>query len=215
MLSVTKSDFGRVPNAIQCSVLEAVGLSTSGSAGHISASGNGAFGGSLRVTGALTCATINGYTPGTVTETQLSFTDITTGNATSLKHGLLPKLSGSASDVLKGDGTFGASSGGTPQAVENWVEVGPTGTLGVDYEFSRGFYFPYTDELTEDDRVAVLEYDQSFERFVLTVRDDNGTRGTSGSNLIYAALYHVSQATIYFVVSGMRWKHLSATHDVS
>lgn len=46
-----------------------------------------------------------------VSESELSFTDITTANATSLKHGLLPKLSGSASDVLKGDGTFGAGGG--------------------------------------------------------------------------------------------------------
>ena len=38
--------------------------------------------------------------------------DNTTANATSGHHGLLPKLSGSSSDVLKGDGTWAAGAGG-------------------------------------------------------------------------------------------------------
>jgi hypothetical protein len=50
---------------------------------------------------------------GTLVEAALALTDITTANATSLRHGFLPKLSGSSSDVLKGDGTWGASGGGT------------------------------------------------------------------------------------------------------
>ena len=43
-------------------------------------------------------------------------TDITTLNATVSAHGLLRKLSGSAGDVLKGDGTWGAGGGGAPSA---------------------------------------------------------------------------------------------------
>jgi hypothetical protein len=43
---------------------------------------------------------------GTIAESALSFTDITTNNASSSKHGLLPKLSGVATDVLHGDGTY-------------------------------------------------------------------------------------------------------------
>jgi hypothetical protein len=46
----------------------------------------------------------------TIADADLSTTDVTTNNATSSKHGFLPKLSGSSSDVLKGDGTFGAVS---------------------------------------------------------------------------------------------------------
>lgn len=38
--------------------------------------------------------------------------DNTDLNASTSKHGLLPKLSGSSSDVLRGDGTFGAGGGG-------------------------------------------------------------------------------------------------------
>lgn len=189
MLSVTKSDFGKVLEPLQVSVLEAIGRSPSGSGGHISASGNGAFGGSLAVTGALTCATVNGFTPGTVTETQLSFTDITTGNATALKHGLLPKLSGNASDVLKGDGTFGAGgAGGTPQMLENWVEVKSTGTLGVNYEGLSGFYFPFTDGFTEVDRVGVLQLEREFNRFDFYVVDDDDTRGLGNTNLTRAGI---------------------------
>jgi len=39
--------------------------------------------------------------------------DNTTANATSGHHGLLPKLSGSSSDALLGDGTWGAAGGGS------------------------------------------------------------------------------------------------------
>lgn len=50
---------------------------------------------------------------GSVTPAMLDVSaDNTTANATSGHHGLLPKLSGSASDVLKGDGSWGAGGGG-------------------------------------------------------------------------------------------------------
>lgn len=42
-----------------------------------------------------------------VLETMLGLTDLTTANATTLKHGLLPKLDGSATKALLGDGTWG------------------------------------------------------------------------------------------------------------
>lgn len=51
-------------------------------------------------------------------------TDITTLNATNSAHGLCPKLSGNASDVMKGDGTFGSmSASGTTYKVKNVTEV--------------------------------------------------------------------------------------------
>lgn len=46
-----------------------------------------------------------------VTDSKVAFTDITTGNASASNHGFLPKLSGSAGDVLRGDGTFGGLTG--------------------------------------------------------------------------------------------------------
>ena len=48
-----------------------------------------------------------------VKDSQVTFTDITTGNASTSNHGFLVKLSGSSTDVLKGDGTFGAAPSGT------------------------------------------------------------------------------------------------------
>jgi hypothetical protein len=42
-----------------------------------------------------------------VTEDKFNFTDITTANSSTSKHGLLPKLSGNSNQALKGDGTFG------------------------------------------------------------------------------------------------------------
>jgi hypothetical protein len=48
-----------------------------------------------------------------VNETMLSFTDITTQNASVSKHGLMPKLSGNSFDAFRGDGTFG-SAGAVP-----------------------------------------------------------------------------------------------------
>jgi hypothetical protein len=47
-----------------------------------------------------------------VDEADLSFTDLTTADATIAAHGLLPKLSGSTGDVLKGDGGWAPEAGG-------------------------------------------------------------------------------------------------------
>ena len=47
-----------------------------------------------------------------VVENDLVFSDVTTANSTSGQHGLLPKLSGSASDVLTGTGAWGTVAGG-------------------------------------------------------------------------------------------------------
>lgn len=80
-----------------------------------------------------------------ITETKLSFTDVTTANATASQHGLLPKLSGNGSDCLRGDGSFstcpGAGSGGdfstnTTTSVAQQVVVasgagGKTGTFAT------------------------------------------------------------------------------------
>jgi hypothetical protein len=51
-------------------------------------------------------------------------TDVTTLNATASAHGLLPKLSGVATDVFKGDGTFSAPAGGAPSAHHGSHETG-------------------------------------------------------------------------------------------
>ena len=45
---------------------------------------------------------------GTLAETFISFTDITTGNATASAHGFLRKLTGSTANFLRADGTWAA-----------------------------------------------------------------------------------------------------------
>jgi len=49
----------------------------------------------------------------TITEDNISLSDVTTNNATTGRHGFLPKLSGDSSEVLRGDGTFAAVSSST------------------------------------------------------------------------------------------------------
>ena len=47
----------------------------------------------------------------TIPATQVGFTDVTTGNASTTAHGYLPKLPGNTTTFLRGDGTFAAPSG--------------------------------------------------------------------------------------------------------
>lgn len=51
---------------------------------------------------------------GSIAETDLDLSDVTTANATTATHGLLPKLPGDATQVLLGDGTYGDAPGGDP-----------------------------------------------------------------------------------------------------
>lgn len=60
---------------------------------------------------------------GTLAEAALALTDITTNNASAARHGFLPKLSGSASDCFKGDGTFVACGGGGDASTNTTVSV--------------------------------------------------------------------------------------------
>lgn len=68
-----------------------------------------------------------------VTEAELSLSDITTANATAARHGLLPKLSNSASDVLKGDGTWGAAAGGGTALTAGDLTVTNDGSNGKPF----------------------------------------------------------------------------------
>lgn len=68
-----------------------------------------------------------------IQETDLSLTDVTTANATTSLHGLLPKLSGSTSQYLDGAGNFS-----TPSTTENYYlkqEFTLTNTITVNHNF--------------------------------------------------------------------------------
>lgn len=62
-----------------------------------------------------------------VTEAKMSITDLTTNNATTLKHGFLPKLSWNATQVLLWDWTFWALPWLTKDTI--WVTVDWAGTV--------------------------------------------------------------------------------------
>lgn len=74
------------------------------------------------------------YSP-TITENNLSFSNVGTANATQAKHGLLPKLSGNSSQYLNGEGNFATPSGVvnsyTSQAFTNETSVVVTHNFGV------------------------------------------------------------------------------------
>lgn len=68
--------------------------------------------------------------PGSVDELAFAFTDITTADATTSQHGLLRKLSGSATDYLAGDGTWTTlpTSSGT---VTDFIFTNSSGITGT------------------------------------------------------------------------------------
>ena len=68
----------------------------------------------------------------TVTEPMLSFSDNTLNNASTTKHGLLPKLSGNAAQALLGNGTWGASAGYTDEQAQDAVGNNMLDTPTVD-----------------------------------------------------------------------------------
>lgn len=83
------------------------------------------FDGKFTLNGTATLGSLSGYLKGTagavgavssIPESDISFTDITTGDVSTLKHGYIPKLSGSATDVFKGDGTWGSGGGASSDA---------------------------------------------------------------------------------------------------
>lgn len=64
-----------------------------------------------------------------VSAEDLILADSTKNNASTAKHGFLPKLSGSASDVLLGDGSFGALSTSDPYSMNSKLATYNTFTI--------------------------------------------------------------------------------------
>lgn len=64
-------------------------------------------------------------------------TDVVTLNSSTTKHGFLPKLSGSVTDFLRGDGTWGAGSGGSGitslGGLTGATQTFAVGTTGTDF----------------------------------------------------------------------------------
>ncbi len=65
----------------------------------------------------------------TVSETSLTLTDITTSNASTSKHGLLPKLDNNTAHFLNGQGGWTAPAGSGGGLPDGWVNVADYGLL--------------------------------------------------------------------------------------
>jgi hypothetical protein len=57
-------------------------------------------------------ATVSGTNTGDQTDATLTFSDVTTNNSTTLKHGFLPKLSGNSTQYLDGNGNYSTPTAG-------------------------------------------------------------------------------------------------------
>ncbi len=55
---------------------------------------------------------VNAAGGGQIAEQALNLSDVETGNVSSVRHGLMPKLSGMVTEVFRGDGTWGPGGGG-------------------------------------------------------------------------------------------------------
>lgn len=63
------------------------------------------------------------------TETEITLADVTTDDATSGLHGFLPKLSGTSTDVLRGDGTWGTTGASSAAQALSSGDVTTTASL--------------------------------------------------------------------------------------
>ncbi|MBK9272807.1 MAG: hypothetical protein IPM48_14575 [Saprospiraceae bacterium] len=110
---------------------------------------------------------INDIPDTVVNDSDVVFTDITTGNASATKHGYLPKLSDDTSEFLRGDGTWSSinlvtiaadtirqsadterTSGGDPDntyTLKKDIEIQTNGSIRIkfDLQSSNGSYNAY------------------------------------------------------------------------
>lgn len=70
------------------------------------------------------------YVMSHLTEGRLSLSDVTTANATTGRHGFLPKLSGSAAQFLDGSGAWSTPAGGSPGGASGNLQYNAAGSFG-------------------------------------------------------------------------------------
>jgi hypothetical protein len=138
-----------------------------------------------------------------VDSTDFTFSDVTTNDSTSSKHGLLPKLSGNALDVLKGNGTWGAASSfwtpasGTPTRASN-----TTFTVTGDYTsvFAKGLVIKWTESSTV--RVAMVSIPSTYSAPNTTVTIIGDTMASIDSASLKYCLTGTEAFVQRFVIAG-------------
>ena len=81
-------------------------------------------------------STLGGYATTPIAESSIAFTDITTNNATTLKHGYLQKLTGSTNTFLRGDGAFATPAGiANSYLAQDFSGTGKTAPIVVTHNF--------------------------------------------------------------------------------
>jgi hypothetical protein len=138
-----------------------------------------------------------------VDSTDFTFSDVTTNDSTSSKHGLLPKLSGNALDVLKGNGTWGAASSfwtpasGTPTRASN-----TTFTVTGDYTsvFAKGLIIKWTESSTV--RVAMVSIPSTYSAPNTTVTIIGDTMASIDATSLKYCLTGTEAFVQRFVIAG-------------
>lgn len=112
-----------------------------------------------------------------IVETDIALGDVTTGNASTARHGFVPKLTGSATDVYKGDGSFGPVSGGGSSA--GWATVtATTGTTTIDCSATN----KYKIILQANTTLTVTNLGAFQTCLIMTHQDSTGSRIMTGDS---------------------------------
>lgn len=104
------------------------------------------------------------------TDANITLTDVTTNNASTTKHGFMPKLTGQAGDVMRGDGTYGAV---IPQAP---VDHSPAAAATETLDLSASSF--HTVNLPVGAVTLALSNAQVGQRFIVQVTQNASTGGT-------------------------------------
>jgi hypothetical protein len=134
-----------------------IGIGTTNYGIYVDATSQNFFRGNITTAGILTtgsASTVLTNADGTLKDIVTTFTDVTTGNSTTSNHGYLRKLSGSSSDVLRGDGTWGSAGVTSVTGTSPIVSSGGS-TPAISFNFAVANTFTNTQGITIADSAAL------------------------------------------------------------
>lgn len=123
---------------------------------------------------------------GQIAENAFSFTNVTTANATSSQHGLMPKGSGSATDCYLGDLTVAACPGGS--SYTNLFQNGSNGLFVRNSTTAQTFDLAGTYTSSTDFKSLQLTYGTDVDSNVgVMLRNNKGSSTSTYPNLLFRA----------------------------